>query len=151
VVYETGDNTTAAEGEPEPLDLFYSRAINWGDQYVVWAEEDGLEEECYPSVPHDDLDVPLELLGTGFCNEFDQLERGIQGLEASEASLVGSPGGQFLYGVWAELEIDDLGNLIGSDAQARRVWWIDGFIPLNAWVFGQGDGSTTTATSVKKK
>jgi hypothetical protein len=151
VVYETGDNTTAAEGEPEPLDLFYSRAINWGDQYVVWAEEDGLEE-CYPSDPHFDVDnVPTELVGTGFCNEFDQMERGIQGLEASEASLVGSPGGQFLYGVWAELEIDDLGNLIGSDAQARRVWWIDGFIPLNAWVFGQGDGSTTTATSVKKK
>jgi hypothetical protein len=151
VVYETGDNTTAAEGEPEPLDLFYSRAINWGDQYVVWAEEDGLEE-CYPSDPHFDVDnVPTELVGTGFCNEFDQMERGIQGLEASEASLVGSPGGQFLYGVWAELEIDDLGNLIGSDAQARRVWWIDDFIPLNAWIFGQGDGQTaTTATSVKK-
>jgi hypothetical protein len=147
IVYETGDNTTAAEGEPEPLDLFYSRAINWGDQYVVWAEEGDLER-CYPSDPHDDLDVPVELLGTGFCNEFDQMERGRKGIEASEASLVGSPGGQFLYGVWAELEFDDLGNLIGSDAQARRVWWIDDFIPLNAWIFGQGDGQT--ATSVKK-
>jgi len=33
VVYETGDNTTASEGEPEPLDLFYSRAVNFGDDY----------------------------------------------------------------------------------------------------------------------
>ncbi len=151
IVYETGDNTTAAEGEPEPLDLFYSRAINWGDQYVVWAEEDDLDL-CYPSNDHGDTNVPVELIGTGFCNEFDQMERGRQGIEASEASLVGSPGGQFLYGVWAELEFDDGGNLIGSDAQFRRVWWIDDFLPLNAWIFGQGDGqTTTTATGVKTK
>ena len=37
IVYETGDNTTTAEGEPEPLDLFYSRAVNFGDDYQVWA------------------------------------------------------------------------------------------------------------------
>ncbi len=33
IVYETGDNTTVAEGEAVPLDLFYSRATNWGDDY----------------------------------------------------------------------------------------------------------------------
>ena len=33
MVYETGDNTTAAEGEAMPMDLFYSRATVWGDDY----------------------------------------------------------------------------------------------------------------------
>ena len=31
-----------------------------------------------------------------------------------------------------------------SDAMARRVWWIDGYIPLNAWDFGQGAGDGTS-------
>jgi hypothetical protein len=147
VVFETGDNTTAAEGEPEPLDLFYSRAVNFGDDYQVWAEETDLSV-CYPSDPHFDTDpdkgVPAELRGSGFCNEFDQLEQGKPGLEASEASLTANPGGQFLYGVWAQIEhevvnnVTDWDSLISSDAMARRVWWIDGYIPANAWVFGQG-------------
>jgi hypothetical protein len=143
VVYETGDNTTAAEGEPEPLDLFYSRAINFGDDYVVWAEETDLSV-CYPSDPHDDDKVPAELIGTSFCNEFDQVEQGRPGLEASEASLTANPGGQFLYAAWAQLQIDvDTGELVESDAMARRIWWIDGYIPLNAWVFGQGPSGAT--------
>ena len=33
MIYETGDNTTSAEGEATPLDLFYSRASVYGD---VW-------------------------------------------------------------------------------------------------------------------
>ena len=147
VVYETGDNTTAAEGEPEPMDLFYSRAINFGDDYVVWWEPTSTVGGCYPSDPHGDTDpntgVPTELIGSGFCNEFDQLEQGTPGLEASEASLTANPGGQFLYGAWAQLQIDvDTGALVESDAMARRVWWIDGYIPANAWVFGQGSGGT---------
>lgn len=138
VVYETGDNTTAAEGEPEPLDLFYSRAVNFGDDYQVWAEEDDLSV-CYPSDPHGDDDVPTELIGTGFCNEFDQMESGTPGLEASEASLTANPGGQFLYGAWAQLQINDAGEVVESDAMVRRVWWIDDYISeTDAWVFGQG-------------
>ena len=31
MVYETGDNTTVAEGEAVPLDLYYSRATDYGD------------------------------------------------------------------------------------------------------------------------
>ena len=134
IVYETGDNTTTAAGEPEPLDLFYSRAVMFGDHYQVWAEETDLTV-CYPSDPHDDLDVDPELIGSGFCNEFDQLEQGIPGLEASEASLTANPGGEFLYAAWSELY-----HLDGeSDARARRVWWIDEYISeTNAWDFGQG-------------
>ena len=150
IVYETGDNTTAAEGEPEPMDLFYSRGVMFGDHYQVWAQEDDLTSEdygCYPSNPHGDLDpdkgVPVELIGSGFCNEFDQMEQGSPGVEASEASLVANPGGQFLYGVWAQLEHDkDSGELIGSDAMARRIWWLDDYISDTwGWDFGQGDGS----------
>lgn len=156
VVYETGDNTTTEFGEPEPLDLNYSRAVNFGDDYQVWAEETDLSV-CYPSDPHTDTDpdtgVPTELIGTGFCNEFDQLDQGTPGLEASEASLAANPGGQFLYGVWAQMEHPVVDSetlweeLISSDAMARRVWWIDNYIsPTWAWDFGQGSGDGTPAT-----
>ena len=146
VVYETGDNTTAAEGEPEPLDLFYSRAVNFGDDYQVWAEETDLSV-CYPSDPHEDIDpdkgVPAEHIGSGFCNEFDQVEQGTPGLEASEASLTANPGGQFLYAAWAQLEHDDgyrrdlssptpwPAGCGGSTATSPRP---------TAWDFGQGSG-----------
>jgi hypothetical protein len=137
IVYETGDNTTTAEGEPEPQDLFYSRAVMFGDHYQVWAEENDLSV-CYPSDPHD-VDIPTELIGSGFCNEFDQMEQGRQGLEASEASLEANPGGQFLYGVWAQ--IDHLND--ESDPVARRVWWLDDYISQdNAWTLpGTSGGS----------
>jgi hypothetical protein len=140
VVYETGDNSTTAEGEPEPLDLFYSRAINFGDDYAVWAEETDLSV-CYPSDPHDQ-DVPAELIDSGFCNEFDQMEQGIPGLEASEASLTANPGGEFLYGAWAQILLDDMDAVEESDAMARRVWFIDDYISLTeAWDFGQGSNN----------
>lgn len=147
VVYETGDNTTTSEGEPEPLDLFYSRAVNWGDDYQVWAEETDLSV-CYPSDPHEDIDpdtgVPEELIGSGFCNEFDQMEQGIPGLEASEASLTANPGGQFLYGAWAQIGADPNTGEVESDAMARRVWWLDGYISETwAWDFGQGNADAT--------
>lgn len=144
IVYETGDNSTTAEGEPEPDDLFYSRAVNFGDDYQVWAEETDLSV-CYPSDPHGDADVAAELIGSGFCNEFDQLDQGSPGLQASEASMEANSGGEFMYGVWAQWLHDDAsGLLIESDAMARRVWWIDDYIsPLDAWVFGQGTGDGT--------
>jgi hypothetical protein len=142
IVYETGDNTTTIDGEPEPLDLFYSRAVLFGDHYQVWAEEDGLDE-CYPSNPHDDADVPEELVGSGFCNEFDELE-GKKGVESSEASVEANPGGEFLYAVWAQLELDDQTHeLVESDAMFRRVWYLDDYIPTDAWGGdGQGPGQS---------
>jgi hypothetical protein len=132
LVYETGDNSTTAEGEAEPLDLFYSRAVMFGDHYLVWAEETDLTE-CYPTDAHDN-DVPDEWRDSGFCNEFDQMEKGIPGLMASEASLVANPGGEFLYGAWSQLD-HETGE---SDAMVRRVWWIDDYIGSDAWIFGQG-------------
>ena len=137
IVYETGDNTTTALGEPEPLDLFYGRAVSFGEDYQVWAEETDLSV-CYPSDPHDDDKVAEELIGSGFCNEFEQLESGTPGLEASEASVVANPGGEFLYAAWAQLDAESH----ESDAMVRRVWLIDGYISATeAWDFGQGTGS----------
>jgi hypothetical protein len=140
IVYETGDNTTTADGEPEPLDLFYSRAVMFGDHYQVWAEETDLSV-CYPSDPHD-TEVPDQLIGSGFCNEFDQVDQGRQGVVGSEASLEANPGGEFMYSVWAQEDQDNH----ESDPEARRVWWIDDYISTdNAWDLpgsNQGGGGT---------
>ena len=151
VVYETGDNTTTALGEPEAEDLFYSRGVSFGDHYQVWAEEGDLSV-CYPSDPHG-VDVPAEVEGSGFCNEFDQMDQGKQGLEASEASLEANPGGQFLYGVWAQIDHDandaDPPTQGETEPESRRVWWIDDYIstnPDNVWTLpgtNQGSGGGT--------
>ncbi len=139
IVYETGDNSTVEEGEAEPLDLFYSRAVQFGDHYQVWAEEDTVEE-CYPSMAYDTMpEVAEELVGSGFCNEFDQLDQGTPGLGASEASLEANPGGEFIYGVWAQWLHGSSGGLAESDAMARRIWYIDDYVSENeGWVLGGG-------------
>ena len=146
MVYETGDNRTVQVGEAEPLDLYYSRAINFGDDYVVWADEvlDASLLQCYPSDAHDD-DVPEVLIGSGFCNEFDRMNaRG--DTHSSEANLEANPDGSKMYGVWAQWVFDATGEeIIESDAVARRIWWIDNYLPADAWVFGQGAGDGTPA------
>ena len=60
------------------------------------------------------------------------------GRSASESSLTANPGGEFLYGAWSQLQLDDFGEAVDSDAMARRIWWIDDYIPSDAWIFGQG-------------
>jgi hypothetical protein len=125
--------------------------VNFGDDYQVWFEDDYTTTEsdgCYPSDPYGQ-DV-AELVDTGFCNEFDQMEQGIPGLEASEASLTANPGGEFLYGAWAQLLLEEKNKnkttLEESDAMVRRVWWIDDYISDTlAWDFGQGTGDGTPA------
>ena len=79
-------------------------------------------------------------MGSGFCNEWDQMEQGLQGLESSDSSLAANPGGQFLYGAWTQLLLEG-DEVTESDAMSRRVWWIDGFIGSDAWVFGQGSST----------
>lgn len=144
MVYETGDNTTVEAGEAEPLDLFYSQAINFGDDYVVWAEATDLSV-CYPSDPHAD-EVPPVLVGSTFCNEFDRMNAGGD-THSSEANLEANPNGSKMYGVWAQWVFDVLGEeVVESDALARRIWWIDDYIPSNAWDFGQGSGDGTPVT-----
>jgi hypothetical protein len=138
MVFETGDNTTVTEGEAEPMDLYYGRAINFGDDYVVWADEvlDADLGVCYPNDPHgDDKVIGTPADGSGFCNEFDRMNARSD-THSSEASLEANPDGSKLYGVWTQWVLDDLGEVIESDAMSRRVWWIDGYITIDpnlAW------------------
>jgi hypothetical protein len=132
IVYETGDNTTTAEGEPEPLDLFYSRAVTYGDNYMVWSEA---VAGCLPE------DSEL----TAFCNEFDSLENSNL-LESGEASMASSSNGDFLYAVWSQAQhYEDTGELCQSDAMFRRVWYIDGYTPVDTDWFGSLTGGGGTA------
>ncbi len=63
IVYETGDNTTVAMGEGEPLNLNYGRGFHFGDHFQIWYDEiidgdvtvDDADTLCYPSDPHGDL------------------------------------------------------------------------------------------------
>jgi hypothetical protein len=137
-IFELGDNTTTAYGEPEPLDLFYSRAEGFGDDYVVWTETDtGYDSDptavCYPTNDYGVLDLGV-VVGSGFCNEFDNMNtRSVT--HASEGDMVANPDGSKLYTVWAQWVFggdDDYdADIIESDAMARRVWWIDDYRSAN--------------------
>jgi hypothetical protein len=131
VVFESGDNTTVAVGEAEPLNLDYGRAEMFGDHYTVWTETDTgyLADpiaECYPNNPHGTTDVSWAE-GTGFCNEFDTLE-GFPTALSEEAALGSSAWGDFLYGVWGQINVDADGNVVDSDNMFRRVWYLDDYI-----------------------
>ncbi len=119
MVYETGFSSAYDAGEAPPLDLFYSRAVDWGDDYLVWQDEADTSA-CLPSADNTEL--------AGFCNEFDAIE-GSQLLESGEASVTCSPGGQFFYSVWNQWDFDRDGNEIGADAWFRRILFLDDYVP----------------------
>jgi hypothetical protein len=101
LVYETGDNTTAAEGEPTPLDLFYSRATLFGDFYE-WEETEtssGTIEYRWPWLEkqHDDL--------------------------SGEAALTANPSGDFFYADWNQWREDEFENVFDSDIWFRRLFY----------------------------
>ncbi len=122
MVYETGETSAYDAGEATPLDLFYSRAIEWGDEYLVWQDE--ATADCLPAADtEDEFDL------AGFCNEFDALE-GSQFDESGEASVTTNPGGTFFYTTWNQIDFDHDGNEILSDAIFRRVLFIDDYNPL---------------------
>jgi hypothetical protein len=122
VVYETGDNSTVIDGEAEALDLYYGRAVMFGDHYQVWADESDMVNTCHAE---DDTAVP------GFCNEFDRLTTGSNN-EAEEANIVMTPSGNTLYSVWANFSHADPDPFPAplSDARYARVWYLD---PYPAW------------------
>jgi hypothetical protein len=110
--YEEGDTAPIAEGEEgDPMDMYYSRAINFGDEYELADENfDGIADV-------DATDGEWEL--------FDKLEW--HDLQAAEASLKCNPGGTLFYAIWNQyLEIDVVEDgvagsiLIESDAIVRR-------------------------------
>jgi hypothetical protein len=120
MIYETGDNTTVAEGEAVPLDLFYSRATVYGDVWELdpdWYDPETGEIEDYrwPWVE----------------NKADIL--------SGEAGMLANPGGTFMYAVWNQWKEDILPDghehIYESDIIFRRFLYLP-------------DDSTVTAAPV---
>jgi hypothetical protein len=123
VVYETGDNTTTINGEPEALDLYFGRAVRFGDHYQVTGVEASMEGTCTGTI------VGLEV----FCNEFQRLTTGSD-ISAEEASLAMSPAGETVYSAWAQFStVDPLppGDPL-AEARYSRVWYTDPYMPWTA-------------------
>lgn len=104
IVYETGDNTTVAEGEATPLDLFYSRATNWGDQYDL--------------IEYDNSGTGVPTMG------FDWLEHDHDDLSGEAANLANN-GGNFYYAIWNQWQEDEEEHVSESDAIFRRIMYIE--------------------------
>jgi len=102
IVYETGDNTTVAEGEAVPMDLFYSRATQFGDDYLLVE---------YPT-------------GDGTSWGFPWLENKSDDL-SGEAANTSDPSGDFYYVIWNQWQEDEFENVSESDAIFRRVMFND--------------------------
>jgi len=94
-VYETGDNTTTAEGEAIPVDLFFSRTDKYGNEYeYVEYKKDGEIELGFDWLEHD------------------------SNVHASEASVLANPAGSFFYAAWNQWQEDAEENIFESDALA---------------------------------
>ncbi|MFZ5916658.1 MAG: choice-of-anchor O protein [Chloroflexota bacterium] len=104
IVYETGDNTTVAEGEAVPLDLFYSRATGWGDDYDLveyYNSSTGETEMSFDWLEHDREDLSGEAANT--CNN----------------------AGTFYYVIWNQWQEDEYENVSESDAIFRRIMYLE--------------------------
>jgi hypothetical protein len=104
VVYETGDNTTVAEGEATPLDLYYSRAFDFGDDYDL-----------------------IEYLKQGTGDTiwgFDWLEHDQDDL-SGEASNTANPGANFYYVVWNQWQEPEEEVIENSDIIFRRLMYLE--------------------------
>jgi hypothetical protein len=109
MIYETGDNTTVAEGEAIPLNLYYSRATVYGDAWELdpeWYDPESGEIEDY---------------------RWNWLENKKDDL-SGEASMLVNPGGTFMYTVWNQWkeEIGEDGHelIYDSDIIFRRLLYL---------------------------
>jgi len=113
IAYDDGDNRTVAGGaEAEPLNMFYTQALNWGDDYTGWEITFG-NGSTITRLPL------LSMLGTN----------------ASESSIAGNPDGTFMYSVWNEWQFSDPNDYVTGDYQSdlvyedaifRRLMFLDG-------------------------
>jgi hypothetical protein len=105
VTFEVGDNTTVEFGEATPLDMYYSRAFTYGDDYEVVEDTDAdpTEENAF---------------------YFDWLENKRK-FHAAEAALKASPGGMFFHAIWNQWQEDNHENVFDSDAILRRMMFLD--------------------------
>ena len=120
--FETGDNTVVTEETGTvPMDMYYSRASNFGDD---WDEQDicalaDTEESWYPSASVVCEEGEVEL-------RWDWLENGDD--MATEASVFGNPNGDRFYAVWNQelpIGIDEHNETIFTDMDSifRRIFY----------------------------
>jgi hypothetical protein len=107
MIYETGDNTTVAEGEAVPLNLYYSRATVYGD---VWElDEEWLEDQDEWIWRWPWAENKAEIL-------------------SGEASMLANPGGTFMYAVWNQWQEEILPDghelIFDSDMIFRRFMYL---------------------------
>jgi len=122
LVYETGDNTTVTDGEAIPLNLYYSRATDYGDtlEWFDYVNDD--EDNCTPDPDTGEVnwETCLEPRWPWLENADDDL--------SGEASVVLNPGGTFAYNVWNQWQeeiLPDGHELISdSDVWYRRLLYL---------------------------
>ncbi|MBE0686417.1 MAG: hypothetical protein IH585_10485 [Anaerolineaceae bacterium] len=142
VVYETGDNTSVAEGAAVPLDLYYSRATVFGDVYEWYDYENDAED----GNPVDGVIVLTELVEP----RWPWLENKAEML-SGEAGMVANPGGTFMYAVWNQWQeelIEDHELIFNSDIIFRRVLYLPDGTVLEASPEGY-DPIITTLVSLQ--
>lgn len=129
MVYETGDNATVIlGGEATPLNLYYSQAVNWGDNYTGFPHLWNTTEEGTL------LETPLYVMP-----QFDGIEAN-KDLLSGEASLEMTPSGMFLQSTWNQWQETDLGEVYNSDAWYRRILFLDEIENPNKTGGGGGKG-----------
>jgi hypothetical protein len=120
MVYETGDNTTVAEGEAVPLDLFYSRATVFGDVYEWFDYVNDLNDGTFDEDGNLVMSVDIEPRWPWLENAADDL--------SGEAGVVLNPGGTFAYNVWNQWREEILPDghelVYDSDMIFRRLLWL---------------------------
>jgi hypothetical protein len=112
MIYETGDNTTVAEGEAIPLNLYYSRATTWGD---VW--------ELDPDWVEVDSEGNLTIVDYRWPWAENKAE-----ILSGEAGMLANPGGTFMYAVWNQWQEEILPDghelVFDSDIIYRRFLYL---------------------------
>ena len=97
-------------GEATPLDLFYSRATNFGDDYDLVDYFNSTTDELVQG--------------------FDWLEHDLNML-SGEAANTCNNGGTFYYAIWNQWMEDEEENVSNSDAHFRRLMWLPDETELN--------------------
>jgi len=113
IAFDDGDNRTVAGGaEAEPINMYYSQAYNWGDEYTG---------------------LPVTFSNGATINRFQLLN--YTGTNASESSITGNPDGTFMYSIWNQWQYTDPSDyidgsydspIINEDAWFRRVMLLNG-------------------------
>ncbi len=123
--YEEGDISGIIDGgEAVPMNMFYARAYNFGDQYEVGETlpEDADVGDADGDGSYADI-IPV-FTDVWEFEIFDKLE--CSEAHAAEAALKASPGGTFFYAIWQQWKETDTDHVYDADATVRRTMELNG-------------------------